>query len=155
VSLKLDKQVGSQGRYASQYGIASLKELRCGVNRYRWDLIERDVNAFLLRRRDLPTGSPGTYPETLVKYMASIYLSCSRIEGRPPPENLAHLISHLLEVPSFALKGADRDSEALERAREIRHADPGVSNKAIAREIGVAASTVGRWVKDELLAARD
>ena len=66
MSPRLSRQVANYDLLAKRYGLATQKEMMAGPYRYRWDLIERDVLALLTRRRDLPVGKPGTYPEDLV-----------------------------------------------------------------------------------------
>jgi hypothetical protein len=136
-------------RLAEKYGLTSSKDRLLGPARYRWDLIERDIDALLKRRTDLPAGSKGTYPVPLVNYLSATYLACCVAENRAPPQTLLFLIWQQLHLASFGIKGGKPD--ALGQAREIRNAEPDISNRMLARRLRVDVSTVGRWVKRGLL----
>jgi hypothetical protein len=150
-------------RDAKKYGIATEKERLLRPGRYNWERIERDVNALLTRRRDLSSGAPGaatdregkrqTYPEEFVKHVADIYLRCCAIEKRAPSLELARLISQLLNAADFGVKGGD-DAKTIE-AQEIRSVEKAISNRALAKRVGVDISTIGRWVKEGLLPPPD
>src|SRR5947209_6061579 len=140
----LVSQAEHYDQQAKEHGLATSQELQIGPLRYRWDLIERDVNALLWRRRGLPEGSPGTYPESLVSYSASMYLGCCMAEGRAPSQELLLLIGGLLKASNFGPRG--KDYQLLE-ARRIRGDQPGMSNGELGRHVGVDVATVGRWVK--------
>jgi hypothetical protein len=143
------RQSATYDRLAKKFGLATSKERLAGPGRYRWDLIERDINALLMRRRDLPNGRRGTYPNSLVNYIASIYLSCCMVEKRPPPQELVHLIAQQLNVSGFRVK--KRKQSGVPDAQQIRTDNPSISNRALAQRLNVPTSTVGRWVKLRLL----
>ena len=146
-------QTAAYERLAKKYGLTSEQDRLLGAARYRWDLIERDIAALLNRRKDLPAGRKGTYPEPLVNYLASIYLNCCFVEKCPPPQSLLFLVSQQLEIANFGIKGGKRD--ALEQARQIRSIEPTISNRALARRLKVDPATVGRWVNGGLLQPAD
>jgi hypothetical protein len=137
-------QEAAYDRLAEKYGLTSAKERLVGPARYRWDLIERDIHVLLNRRTDLPAGSKDTYPEPLVNYLAVTYLACCVVESRAPSQELVHLIWRQLDLMHFGMKGGKPD--ALQMARQIRNAEPGISNRMLARRVRVDTSTVGRWV---------
>lgn len=138
-------------RLAEKHGLATAKERVAGPRRYRWDLIDRDIHALLNRNRDRLAGKPGTYPEALVSYYASIAIACCQIEGRAPSEELSALIGQLLNVSRFGQRNIT--DGRLTEARKIRLTEENISNRALAKRIGAAPSTVGRWVDYGLLSA--
>jgi len=154
MSPRLFRQSQAYDRLAKKHGLATSEQLRDSPARYRWELIERNVRALLSRRRDLPNGSKGTYPEILVNYAASMFLACCLVEKRPPPPELVHLIWQQLDVGSFGVKKGEKDSEIV-KAQQIRADTPLMSNRELARLVGVPTTTIGRWVKDGLLLPPD
>jgi hypothetical protein len=133
VSSHLERQASAYDKLATKYGLATSQERLASPARYRWDLIERDINALLARRRDLLTGRKGTYPESLVNYLASIYLGCCMIENRAPSQELVFLISQQLDVAHFRVKGGKKD--ALTAAQQLRYDNPQISNIALAKRL--------------------
>jgi hypothetical protein len=152
VSSRVQRQARTYDRLAVKYGLATSQERLAGPRRYRWDLIERDVKVLLARRRHLPLGRSKTYPESLVNYIASIYLGCCEIEQRAPFPELVHLISQQLEVADFGVKGAKE--AVLIAAQQLRCDNPQISNTALAKKLKIDKATVGRWVNYGLLQAR-
>jgi hypothetical protein len=148
MSNRLTRQGDNFDKQAKQYGLATSQELLAGPARYRWDLIQRDINALLCRRRDLPDG----IPEPLVNYQASIYLACCMVENKAPPQELVHLIAQQLDVADFGL-GRGKE-ECLIAAQKARQQNPTISNIALAQQVGVDKVTIGRWVGRGLLAPR-
>ena len=141
----LQKQNAAHERAARKYGLATGKEMLLRPRKYRWDIIDRDVQKLLTRNRDLPTGERGVIPEHVVNYMAGLYLSCAAVEGKPISEPLLHLVCQQLEVASFGLR--DRTNDASEEALQIVRSHPTISDKELARRSEVSPKTIRDWRK--------
>jgi len=59
MSAHLERQRDHYSKLAKKFGLATLKELSARPLRYRWDLIERDINKLLSRPRHLPVAYTG------------------------------------------------------------------------------------------------
>lgn len=150
MSPRLLRQSRAYDRLAKKHGLATSEQLRAGPARYRWNLIEQDLKILLARRRHLPIASRGGYPEVLVNYAASMFLTCCLVEKRPPPPELVHLIWQQLDVESFGVKKGEKDEKII-KAQQIRSVDTLMSNRELARLVKVPTATIGRWVKSGLL----
>jgi hypothetical protein len=154
MSPRLIRQDQAYDRLAKKYGLATSKQLRAGPARYHWDLIERDIKALLLRRRDLPNGCKGTYPKSLVNYAASMFLTCCMLEKRPLLPELVHLIWQQLDVKNFGIKKGEKQN-LIVTAQQICSEERSISNRQLAKRIRVPTATIGRWVESGLLPEAD
>ena len=145
MSAHLERQRDHYSKLAKKFGLATLKELSARPLRYRWDLIERDINKLLSRPRHLPVAYTGAISDALANYLAVTYLGCCSAENRPPPQELVLLIGQLLDVSRFGVKAAN--DRALIQAQGLRNENPAISNNVIAKTVGVNPGTVSRWVK--------
>jgi hypothetical protein len=149
MSARLNRQTAAQEKMARRFGIATSRELLIAPLRYDWSLIDRDINTLLRRERDLSSSSSGgpvgqRIPEAFVNYMAALYLACCRVEKRPPPESLLHLISEQLNVATFGLQGGT--SKTLDEAQRLRALDPAMSNRKLAAAVKVNPAQVSKWI---------
>jgi hypothetical protein len=85
MSAHLKRQGDHYDKLAKKFGLATSKELQARPLRFRWDLIERDINKLLFRPRHLPVAMTKAIPDALANYMAVTYLGCCLAENRPPP----------------------------------------------------------------------
>ena len=151
MSAILEKQDAAQRRAAKKYKIATLDELRRGPMKYRWDIIERDAIKMLNARQDVPVGSPDTFRNDFVNYMAAIYLSCCHVEKVSIPESVLHLVCRQLDQRTFGVKSNENALSGICDAQQLRQSEPEIGNKELARRIGVAPKTSRRWIQEGLL----
>jgi hypothetical protein len=142
----IGRQSDAQARAARKYGLATLAELRWAprASAYRWDLIDRDINKLLARRRDLPAGSPAAIPDVFVNYMIGIWLNCCAAEGVPRQEICLLLYGRQHEAPSYAERRPEK-ADALTAAQTIKKKEPDISDRALAQRVGVDRKTIRNW----------